>query len=150
MPKPKSIARYECVGGPRDGHEVVIRRGARSVQLDGETYFVRWYVKRDERGLRLWEKECLVWDGHPAETADAEPQLEPLALGREPRILAAQPGRLILEDAHGTWWLVRERNGALAFVTHDELRRVEPAPRGWERLDALTLDALRQGAAGRA
>ncbi len=61
----EKFARYQCIGGPRDGDSVVIRREARSVTLDGTIYRVRWWIKRDENGLRLWERECLVVDQHP-------------------------------------------------------------------------------------
>jgi hypothetical protein len=151
MPKPRKTARYECVGGPRDGQHVLIVASERSARLDDALYFVRWYVKRDENGLRLWEKECLVWESHPAEATDAEPQILPPGIGHEPRLIAERPGQRVLEDERGRWWLVREQRGALCFVTHDETRRVEQPPRRWQQLDAAALAALcREAASARA
>lgn len=69
MPGVTKTVRYECIGGVRDGDTVLVLRSARTVTLSGETYRVRWWIKRDDRGMRLWEKECLVWEGFPADGA---------------------------------------------------------------------------------
>ncbi len=140
---PKTIE-YECVGGPRDGARARVRRDAHAVTLDGATYRVRWFVKRDERGLRLWERECLVWDAHPAETSAAAPQIEDAAAvsPSRARVVLAERARVVLEDRHGEWWLVRRHHDALLFVAYDERRWIRPVPKGWQQLAAAELEAL--------